>query len=151
MAYVVAPDGQTAAAGALREFLRERLPDYMVPAAFVPLAALPLFPHGKVDRRALPAPAALAPDMAPEAGEGFAPPRTVTEELLAGIWAEVLGAEKVGLHDDFFELGGDSLLATRVIVRTRAALGRDVSLAALFDHGTLAAFSRAASDSPPID
>ncbi|HYG65747.1 MAG TPA: non-ribosomal peptide synthase/polyketide synthase, partial [Thermoanaerobaculia bacterium] len=136
VAYVVAPDDQTPAAGALREFLRERLPDYMVPAAFVPLAALPLFPHGKVDRRALPAPPTA--DVAPEAGESFATPRTMTEELLAGIWAEVLGMEKVGLRDDFFELGGHSLLATQVVSRLRSVFQIELPLRELFEEPTVA-------------
>ncbi|HVS00778.1 MAG TPA: amino acid adenylation domain-containing protein, partial [Thermoanaerobaculia bacterium] len=158
VAYIVAPDGQTPAAGALRGFLRELLPDYMVPAAFVPLAVLPLFPHGKVDRRALPTPPAA--NVAPEAGASFAPPRTVTEELLAGIWAEVLGTEKVGLHDDFFELGGHSLLATQVMSRIRSVFQREVPLRALFEQPTVASLAKVVEEAgragslealPPIE
>ncbi|MEW5931932.1 MAG: amino acid adenylation domain-containing protein, partial [Gemmatimonadota bacterium] len=100
VAYVV---GSGAAVGAteLRAYLRERLPEYMVPSAFVALEALPLTGSGKIDRRALPAPERLE-------AEGFAAPRTPVEEVLAGIFGEVLGVERVGAHDDFFELGGQS-------------------------------------------
>src|SRR6185436_6534255 len=104
-------------ADALRQALRERLPDYMVPAAFVTLAALPLTPNGKVDRKAL-----LSPGAAPDWQSGEAShlaPRTPVEEVLAGIWAELLGLERVGAADDFFALGGHSLLATRVTSRLR--------------------------------
>ncbi|MFN2514061.1 MAG: hypothetical protein ABR568_21940, partial [Pyrinomonadaceae bacterium] len=86
----------------LRSLLKEKLPDYMMPSAFVMLDTMPLTPNGKVDRKALPAPDHVRPGL-----EGaFAAPRTPTEELLAGIWAEVLGVERIGIHDNFFELGG---------------------------------------------
>ena len=133
-AYVVPADGAAPSAGELREHLRARLPEYMVPAAFVLLDALPLNANGKVDRRALP-----APEYAAEAE--FAEPRTPTEELLAGIFAEVLGAERVGLHDGFFELGGHSLLATRVVSRIRQGLQVELPLRALFEHPTVGALA----------
>ncbi len=142
-AYVVPRRGPHAASlpeaslvQALRAFLAGKLPDYMVPSAIVVLDALPLTPNGKVDRKALPAPAAQAVD------RGGAP-RTPAEELLAGIWAEVLGRERVGIHDGFFDLGGHSLIATRVVSRVRAAFGVELPLRALFEHPTVAGLARA--------
>ena len=122
--------GTDLAAG-LRAFLRGLLPDYMVPSAFVELAALPLTPNKKVDRRALPAPEAVA-----DTGDRVAP-RTVVEELLADIWAEVLKVERVGVHDDFFALGGHSLLATQVANRVYRMLDVTLPLRTLFQSPTL--------------
>jgi amino acid adenylation domain-containing protein len=138
VAYLVPADTDAGipAPGQLQEFLRQRLPDYLVPAVFIELAALPLTPNGKVDRAALPAPDATRPQLA----DAFAAPSTPAEELLAGIWAEVLGLERVGVHDDFFELGGHSLLVTQVVARLRAA-GQDIGVADLFDHPTIAAMA----------
>jgi acyl carrier protein len=119
----------------LREYLKDRLPEYMVPSTFVGLESLPLTPNGKVDRRALP-----APDW--EGGEVYLAPRTLVEELLAGIWIEVLGVSRVGVHDNFFALGGHSLLATQVISRLRGALGVEVPLRRLFESPTIAALAR---------
>jgi amino acid adenylation domain-containing protein len=130
VAYLVAKPGlETAPAGQLREYLKEQLPAYMVPSAFVLLDALPLTPNGKVDRRALPAPE--APTGTPDSG--YVAPRTPTEEVLCGIWTEVLGTARVGIDDDFFELGGHSLLATQVVSRVREALQVEVPLRALFE------------------
>src|SRR6185503_2948513 len=112
VAYVVSPD--SVAVDALRSHLSERLPEYMVPAAYVRLDALPLTPNGKVDRRALPAPEGDA-----FAARGYEAPSGEAEEAVAGIWAELLGAERVGRRDHFFELGGHSLLAVRVVSRVR--------------------------------
>jgi amino acid adenylation domain-containing protein len=128
-AYVVAGEGASPAA--LREHLRARLPEYMVPAAFVALDALPLTRNGKVDRRALPAPERGA------AGE-YAAPRTPAEEVLAAVWAEVLGVERVGTDENFFELGGHSLLATRVVARLREVMRAEVPVRALFEAPTVA-------------
>ncbi|HKV09853.1 MAG TPA: amino acid adenylation domain-containing protein, partial [Thermoanaerobaculia bacterium] len=118
----------------LQGFLRERLPDYMVPAFFVALPALPLTANGKVDRAAL---ARLGP--VPGGGERETVlPRNPLEERLAGIWSEVLGVATVGVHDNFFELGGHSLLAVQVISRVSDALGVDLPLAGLFEEPTVA-------------
>jgi amino acid adenylation domain-containing protein len=126
-AYVVPTQGGLAdPRAALRTWLQRRLPDYMVPAAFVAMPALPLNENGKVDRRALPAPEGFATD-------GRAAPRTPTEEVLAGIWAEVLGLEAVGAEDNFFELGGHSLLATQVVSRIRKVFGAELPLRAIFE------------------
>ncbi len=136
VAYLAAaPDAAPPPAAELRARLRERVPEYMVPSAFVVLPALPLTPNGKLDRRALPAPDA------PAGGEWIAP-RTPTEAALAEIWAAALGAERVGAGDGFFELGGHSLLGTRVVSRVRDELGVDVPLRALFEAPVLADFAR---------
>jgi amino acid adenylation domain-containing protein/non-ribosomal peptide synthase protein (TIGR01720 family) len=123
-----------APADELRSHLRRILPEYMVPAAFVVLDRLPLNPNGKLDTKALPAPGAPA-------GEDFAAPRTPVEEVLAGIWAEVLRLDAAGIHDSFFEQGGHSLLATRVVSRVREVFGVEVPLRALFENPTVAALA----------
>ncbi|HEU4881056.1 MAG TPA: amino acid adenylation domain-containing protein [Longimicrobium sp.] len=124
--------GEALESEALRAHLSEQLPEYMVPAAFVRLETLPLTPNGKLDRRALP-----APDGDAFGTRGYAAPVGETEEVLAEIWAEVLGVERVGRHDNFFELGGHSLLAVRVISRMRQVLGAEVVLAHVFSHPTV--------------
>jgi thioesterase domain-containing protein len=116
----------------LRAHLSGQLPEYMVPAAFVRLERLPLNPNGKLDRRALP-----APDADAFGTRAYAAPVGETEEALAGIWAGVLGVERVGRHDNFFELGGHSLLAVRVVSRMRQVLGAEVVLAHVFSHPTV--------------
>src|SRR6185436_17236170 len=108
----VAPDG-AATADELRRFLLERLPEAMVPARFVMLGTLPLSPNGKLDRKALPAPDPGAPEAA------YEPPQTTSEEILAGVWAEVLGLDRAGVRDNFFALGGDSILSLRLVARAR--------------------------------
>jgi amino acid adenylation domain-containing protein len=125
-----APGGLPAAAE-LRRWTRERVPEHMVPSAFVAVDAFPLTSTGKTDRLAL-------PDPEPEAERGYAEPRSVLEEMVAGIFAEVLGRERVGIHDDFFDLGGHSLLATQVVARLRVAMGAEVPLRALFEAPTVA-------------
>jgi acyl-CoA synthetase (AMP-forming)/AMP-acid ligase II len=129
-AYLVPAGERQPPAEELRGFLAERLPDYMVPAAFVALARLPLTPNGKVDRAALPEPEWSA-------GAGYLAPRTALEEGLAGIWQELLGVERVGVRDHFWDLGGHSLLATRLIARVRASFGVDVPLRSLFGTATI--------------
>src|SRR5205823_7250580 len=111
-------------ASELRRFLRESLPEPMIPSAFVVLAALPLSPNGKVDREALSAVGWARPEPEPEAA--FVPPRGPVEEVVAAVWAAVLGRPRVGAHDHFFDLGGHSLLATQVISRLRDAFGAPV-------------------------
>jgi amino acid adenylation domain-containing protein len=135
VAYVAAAGGAAPEAAELRAHLRERVPEYMLPSAYVVLEALPLTPNGKLDRRALPAPDA---DAGPAS---FAAPRTPTEEVLAGIFADVLGAARVDAHADFFDLGGHSLLATRVVGRAREAFGVDVELGVLFEAPTVASLA----------
>ena len=117
--------------------LRGRLPAQLVPASVMILETLPLTPNGKVDRAAL---TRLA-DQGKAASGGFVPPRGPVEELLAGLFAEMLGVERVGAHDDFFALGGHSLLAARAAFRLRAVLDREVPVRALLEHPTVAALA----------
>ena len=133
VAYVVAHESHALGAADLRAQLQETLPAYMVPASFVTLETLPLNANGKVDRGALPLPDAnrAALDTA------YVAPRTATEELLAGIWAEVLGIDRVGIHDNFFELGGHSLLAVRLAQRLRDVIGSKVPIASIFRAPTV--------------
>ena len=119
----------------LREYLRERLPDYMVPGAIVQLEEMPLTANGKLDRRALPKPELGG------AGSEYERPRTAVEEIVCGIWSEVLRAERVGVRDNFFELGGHSLLATQVVSRVRMLFGVEVSLRNLFTDPTVEAMA----------
>jgi amino acid adenylation domain-containing protein len=123
----------------LRSQVKQNLPEYMVPSAFVMLASFPLTTNGKVDRRALPAPDIQALMDTSE----FVAPRNPSEETLAAIWSEVLRVASVGVHDNFFELGGHSLLATQVIARVQKHWRRDVPLRTLFEHPTVAEFSGA--------
>jgi amino acid adenylation domain-containing protein len=136
VAYVVEREGQTLEAASLRAFLRERLPEYMVPSAFVPLPALPLTSNGKVDREALP-----APEGALLSSPSFVAPRTPAEELLASLYAQMLRVPRVGAGDDFFTLGGHSLLATQLVSRIRASFGVELPLRTLFEAPTVAALA----------
>ncbi|HEV3050682.1 MAG TPA: amino acid adenylation domain-containing protein, partial [Longimicrobium sp.] len=129
--------GEALESEALRAHLSEQLPDYMVPAAFVRLEAVPVTPNGKLDRRALP-----APDGDAFAAREYEAPLGETEEALAAIWAELLGTERVGRGDDFFALGGHSLLAVRAISRVRQALGVEAEIGDLFVRPVLADFAR---------
>ncbi|HYH80745.1 MAG TPA: amino acid adenylation domain-containing protein [Longimicrobium sp.] len=154
VAYMVARDGTRPEPGALRAHLSGRLPDYMVPGAFVVLDRIPLTPNGKVDRRALP-----APGHDPSRDEAYVAPRTSTEAALAEIWAEVLGLGRVGVEENFFALGGHSLIATRVTARAREAFRIELPLRALFEAQTVAGLaarvdelrgSGAGAEVPPI-
>jgi len=134
VAYLVPHERPGPTVDSLRHALRTRLPDYMIPSAFVLLDALPLTQNRKVDRRALP-----APDRGrPELGNPFVAPRSSIEEMIAGIWSQVLGLERVGVHDNFFDLGGHSLLATQVISRVREACRIELSLRSFFETPTVA-------------
>jgi amino acid adenylation domain-containing protein len=138
-AYVVPADPAAGipAVAQLRDHLLQQVPEYMVPAVFTELTALPLTSSGKVDRAALAALDVARPEL-----EGFVAPSGAAEELLAGIWAQLLGTDRVGAHDDFFELGGHSLLATQVVSRIRDVFGTEISLAALFDQPTVRELTR---------
>jgi acyl-coenzyme A synthetase/AMP-(fatty) acid ligase/acyl carrier protein len=116
----------------LRALARESLPDYMIPSAFVTLDGLPLTPNGKLDRAALPSPEAAAPE------REYVAPRNEAEERIAAIWAEALNLERVGIHDDFFALGGHSLMATQVIARIRTSFDARLPLHALFTSPNIA-------------
>ena len=135
VAYVVAAPGEAPEVATLRRELGQRLPDYMVPSAFVFLEALPLTPNGKFDRRALPAPERRSE-------KGYRAPRTAAEEVLCGLFAEVLKLEQVGIEDNFFTFGGHSLLATRLVSRVRTALGVELAIRTLFEAPTVAELAR---------
>ncbi|WP_205660481.1 non-ribosomal peptide synthetase [Amycolatopsis antarctica] len=131
--YVVTDPEGSVNTSRLRDFLAESLPDYLVPAAFVDLDELPLTPSGKLDRKLLP-----APESRPTLETAFVEPRTGIERALSTIFAEVLGLDRVGAVDDFFELGGDSILSIKVVSRLRSRLGVELSPRVLFDNPVLA-------------
>ena len=132
--YVVPREPSVLPVTELRSYLKEKLPEYMIPSSFVVLEALPLMPNGKVDRNTLPPPDETRPRLAGE----FVAPRTEIEELVAQTWREVLKIENVGIYDNFFELGGHSLLATQIVARLQEAFNKDVPLRVLFDSPTIA-------------
>ncbi|BAZ20861.1 non-ribosomal peptide synthase [Kalymmatonema gypsitolerans NIES-4073] len=138
VAYIVLQQSATTTVSELRHFLKTKLPEYMVPSAFVMLESLPINPNGKVDRRAL-----KAPDTSRSGFDtSFIPPRTDTEKILANIWADVLRLEQVGINDNFFELGGDSILTIQVVARANQA-GLQLTPKQLFQHQTIAELSTA--------
>jgi acyl carrier protein len=134
VAYLVVDPEQTLEPAHLRDYLKEKLPAYMIPESFVLLDALPLTPHGKVDRRSLPPP----PRLGPEATKDFVAPRTAAETALAEIWAEVLDLKQVGIHDNFFDLGGHSLKAMQIVSRIRQTFFVEIPLRSLFHTPTIA-------------
>ena len=134
VAYLVPAERPVPTVTTLRRALAEKLPEYMIPSAFVMLDALPLLPNGKVDRRQLPTPGSTRADLATP----FLAPRTPVEEALTSIWAEVLGLDRVGIHDNFLELGGNSLLAAQVISRVISILQVEIPLRSLFESPTVA-------------
>jgi amino acid adenylation domain-containing protein len=129
-AYVTAKNGQKPSAAELGKYLKERLPEYMVPSFFMVLESLPLTPNGKVDRKALPVPELKGTG----AGKGYMAPRTLLEEEMAGIWSRVLGVEHISMHANFFELGGHSLMATQVLSRLRQVFRVELPIRALFEE-----------------
>ncbi|MEU8756933.1 amino acid adenylation domain-containing protein [Streptomyces chartreusis] len=146
-AYVVPrPDATSPGTGDLRRFLERELPAYMVPSAFVELDALPLSPNGKVDRDRLPAPE----DLRREAGEEYVAPRTPVQQKLADILATVVGIARIGIHDNFFEIGGDSILAIQVVARAQED-GLKLSPYDLFTNPTIASLAEVATAGPTID
>jgi amino acid adenylation domain-containing protein/non-ribosomal peptide synthase protein (TIGR01720 family) len=145
VAYVVPSAGERASTSELRGFVKQRLPEYMTPSAFVVLDALPLTPNGKVDRKALPAPEGERPELREE----FSPPRTPSEAQLVEIWRQVLRVERVGIHDNFFELGGDSILMIQIISKANA-VGLHLTLRQFFQHQTIAELSALVSDAQHV-
>jgi amino acid adenylation domain-containing protein/non-ribosomal peptide synthase protein (TIGR01720 family) len=136
LAYVVPWRGQPTAAE-LRRFLEQKLPNYMIPGAFILLSALPLTANGKIDHGALP-----SPDPCSESDAAFIEPRTPMEAQLAAIWAEILSVKRVGIHDKFFDLGGDSILGVQMVTRANQA-GLSLSTRQIFQHQTIALLARA--------
>ncbi|NEO40840.1 MAG: amino acid adenylation domain-containing protein [Moorea sp. SIOASIH] len=134
VAYFIPQQKQTVTVEALRRFLQAQLPDYMMPSVFVEMESFELTPNGKVNRRALREPTTMRPSL----GQAFVAPRTPTEEILAGIWQDVLGLERVGIHDNFFDLGGHSLRAMEAIALSRKALQGELSIQDFFGAPTIA-------------
>jgi amino acid adenylation domain-containing protein len=133
-AYIVPGEPATSAHTAWREFLKRRLPDYMIPATFTIIEAVPLTGNGKVDHRALPDPAHIRPAFDAD----FVAPETPVQRELAAIWSDVLGVDRVGLHDNFFDLGGHSLMVTQVVSRVRTAFEVQLPIREIFDKPTVA-------------
>jgi acyl-coenzyme A synthetase/AMP-(fatty) acid ligase/acyl carrier protein len=134
VAYLVVEEEPGPTNTEMRSFLKEKLPEYMVPSVYVLMDDLQLTPSGKIDRRALPAPDRSRPELE----EVFIAPRSQSEELVAGIWGNVLGVERIGVHDNFFEIGGHSLLATRVVARIQQEFHLDLKLMDFFKMPTIA-------------
>ncbi|MBW8833326.1 MAG: AMP-binding protein, partial [Burkholderiales bacterium] len=146
VAYLVAEESaspESPSPETLRTQLSTRLPEYMLPAAYVRLPALPLTPNGKLDRQALP-----EPDTSALGSSAYEPPQGPVEETLAALWCELLGLPQVGRHDDFFALGGHSLLAVQLTSRIASTLKRQLTLAQLFAHPTLADIASSLQDAP---
>jgi len=147
VAYVV-PHGPMPAREELRQHLRQWLPDHMVPGVFVEIESLPILPNGKTNRRALPMPQRDRPT---DASSAPAAPRTATETTIWLIWKEALQLDRLGIHDNFFDLGGHSILAVSVVSRIEAALGRPCALGLLFENGTVAGLATALDPSQEAD
>ncbi len=134
VAYIVASSDSQPDPAEVRNFLKAKLPSYMVPAIFEPIEALPLTPSGKIDRRALPEPRQIQSQL----NEAFVAPRTPIEELLAAAWREVLNIEQVSVHENFFDLGGHSLLAARMVSKVRNDLDVQFTMVDVFRAPTIA-------------
>jgi hypothetical protein len=134
--YIVSGAEPAVGVAEIQRYLKQELPEYMVPAAVVVLAKLPLTANGKLDRQALPSPEAAAAQ-----SRLYEPPQTEIEHTLAAIWEQVLRRERIGRLDNFFEIGGHSLLATQIISRVRDRFGASLAVRALFDNPTIASFS----------
>jgi amino acid adenylation domain-containing protein len=138
VAYLVANGEAVSSVSEPRNFLKKKLPDYMVPSAFVLLDALPLTPSGKVDRRALPPPDSVRPSLEAQ----YVAPRSDAERMIANTWQEVLRLEKVGMHDNFFDLGGHSLLMVQVHSKLRQAFEKNISMVEMFQYPTIASLAK---------
>ena len=136
--YVVAEEEGKLTTDELRAYLKEKLPDYMVPAVFVMMETFPLTANGKVDRRALPAPESQRPAL----GSLYIEPHTEMEKVIAAVWLEVLRVEKVGVHDNFFDLGGDSFLMAQACSKLREALDRDISMVEVFTYTSISTLAK---------
>jgi acyl carrier protein len=147
VAYVTPRNGTEIRTRDLRKAVREKLPQYMVPSAFVTLDELPLTAHGKIDRAALPAPSASRLELE----RSHTPARNVVEEVLVNIWQQVLGVARIGIHDSFFDIGGHSLLAMQLVSRIREDFGIDLPLPAVFSSPTIAALSQTMSQDPGVE
>jgi acyl-coenzyme A synthetase/AMP-(fatty) acid ligase/acyl carrier protein len=149
LAYVVAAPDHNPTTGELRSFLREELPEYMMPSAFISMDALPLTPNGKVDRAALPAPDGVRPTLEVD----YAPPRTTLEQEITRAWQEALNVEAVGIHDNFFDLGGHSLSIIQLRNKLQSSIGKELTIAELFAYPTVNSLaehiSAEASQPPP--
>ncbi|WP_256871845.1 non-ribosomal peptide synthetase [Nostoc sp. TCL26-01] len=146
VAYLVLLSGQELATAELRQFLASKLPDYMIPNVLMALESLPLTPNGKVDRQALPTPDPIQLSSTSD----FVPPSSPIEEILAGIWADVLGLEKVGVHNNFFQLGGHSLIASRVIAGIQQVFSQQLPLRRLFELPTIAELAKEIENSTKL-
>jgi acyl carrier protein len=134
VAYIVCDPSQTPAVGELRAYLKDKLPEYMIPSFFVFIDALPVSPNGKIDRRALP----TLEQFRPETTGEYVAPRTEVERILADLWEQVLRVERVGVNDNFFELGGHSLLATQLVSHIRETFSVELPLRGIFESPTVA-------------
>ena len=147
VAYVTPDQRPGPASGELQSFLRQKLPDYMTPSAFVMLDAMPLTPNGKLDRQALPAPGPERPVL----GSDFVAPRNPSEAIIAGICADVLGLEEIGIDDNFFDLGCHSLLATKIVLRLREVFQVELPLVRFFENPTIAGLAESLEAGGPAN
>jgi acyl-CoA synthetase (AMP-forming)/AMP-acid ligase II/acyl carrier protein len=132
-AYFIPVVGQTVSTSELRKFLADQLPDYMIPSVFMPMESFPLSPNGKVNRKVLPVPTQHRPEL----NQNYIPPQNPTQELLAEIWSEVLGIQRIGIDDNFFHLGGHSLKAIQLIGQIQKTYELDITIRHLFNYPTI--------------